>query len=66
MTGDDLARELGLDEAPAWLERVPPEVHAEIAALRERRRTELRDAIDRAMDHVPRLLRGALKRVLFP
>jgi hypothetical protein len=34
--------------------------------LRERRRVALGEAIDRALASVPRLLRGALKKVLFP
>ncbi|MEO6771601.1 MAG: hypothetical protein ABI467_01080 [Kofleriaceae bacterium] len=66
MTADDLARELGLDERPAWLDRVPEELGVVIAALRERRRLELRETIDHAMEQVPWLLRGALKKVLFP
>ncbi|HEY4179538.1 MAG TPA: hypothetical protein VGM90_22010 [Kofleriaceae bacterium] len=66
VTDDELAAALGLDGKPAWLARVPADVRTEIAALRERRRTELRQAIDGAMEHVPRLLRSALKRVLFP
>lgn len=39
---------------------------AVITALRDARRTELSAAIDNALEHVPRLLRGALKKVLFP
>jgi hypothetical protein len=66
MTAEELAQELGLEDRPPWLERVPAEVRVEIVALRERRRIALREAIDRAMEHVPRLLRGALKKVLFP
>ncbi|CAN5823138.1 hypothetical protein BH11MYX2_BH11MYX2_26350 [soil metagenome] len=66
VTDDELAAALALDSKPAWLARVPSDVRIEIAALRERRRSELRGAIDGAMEHVPRLLRGALKRVLFP
>lgn len=65
MTDDELASELGLDERPAWLARVPAELRDEVRAIRVRRRDELRDAIDKAMEHVPRLLRGALKKVLF-
>ena len=55
-----------LGDGCAWVARVPPELWTELGALRQRRREELRQAIDNAMEHVPRLLRGALKRVLFP
>ena len=65
VTDDELATALGLDGKPAWIARVPVDVRSEIVALRERRRAELHAAIDGAMEHVPRLLRGALKRVLF-
>jgi hypothetical protein len=67
VSDDELAAELGLgpDERPAWLTRVPPELRAQIVSLRAQRRRELADAIDRALDHVPRLLRGALKKVMF-
>lgn len=65
MTDDELATELGLDDQPAWLARVPADLRDEVRALRSRRRDELRQAIDNAMEHVPRLLRGALKKVLF-
>ncbi|HEY4057842.1 MAG TPA: hypothetical protein VGM39_14610 [Kofleriaceae bacterium] len=65
VTDDELATALGVDGTTAWIARVPADVRAEITALRERRRTELHAAIDGAMEHVPRLLRGALKRALF-
>lgn len=64
MTDDELATELGF-EAP-WLAKVPAELRAEIRGLRERRRGELRATIDRAFEKVPWLLRGPLKKVLFP
>jgi hypothetical protein len=66
MTSEDLARELGMEDRPAWLERLPSEVCLEIVALRERRRVALHEAIDGCMASVPRLLRGAIKKVLFP
>jgi hypothetical protein len=67
---DDLTSELGLAVSPIWLARLTPAAHAEllrtVRELRESRRTELRAAIDRALEHVPWLLRAALKKVLFP
>ncbi len=48
--------------SPADRERL----HAAIEAERARRKTELRDAIEAALEHVPRLLRVALRKVLFP
>lgn len=40
-------------------------VLATVEQLRASRRTELARAIDAALEHVPRILRGALKKVLF-
>jgi hypothetical protein len=65
----DITSELGLTEPPSWLARLTPAARAElllaIRALRDRRRDELRQAIDRALEQVPRLLRAALRKVLF-
>ena len=53
---------------PAVAERLEPGEIADLAdAIREAKRaqaTELSDAADTALQHVPRLLRGAAKRVL--
>jgi len=66
----DITSELGLAEPPAWLARLAPAARAElltaIRELREHRRGELRQAIDRALAQVPRLLRATLRKVLFP
>lgn len=40
-------------------------VLATVEQLRASRRLELARAIDAALEHVPRILRGALKKVLF-
>jgi hypothetical protein len=66
---NELAAELGLAEPPPWLIALPSEARAELlAAIREvrvARRAALQQAIDAAMEHVPRVLRGALRKVLF-
>jgi hypothetical protein len=36
-----------------------------VEAARERQRIALQQSIDAALEHVPRLLRGALRKVLF-
>ncbi len=50
-------------------QRLSPEererVVATVARLRAERRAELASAIDKALEHVPRVFRGALKKVLF-
>ena len=46
-------------DAQEWLRE------AARAAL-ERERAELEAAVDRAMEHVPWLLRGAVRKILFP
>ncbi len=67
----ELATELGLDAAihPAWLAALSPEMAramlAQVRTARAERRAALQGAIDEAMQHVPRLLRGALRKVLF-
>ncbi|CAN5163673.1 hypothetical protein BH11MYX1_BH11MYX1_40670 [soil metagenome] len=67
---DSIVKELGLAAEPAWLGALSPEHRATLLAAiqteRRRRATELRDAIEGALQHVPRLLRVALRRVLFP
>ncbi len=67
---DPLAQELGLVALPAWLTALAPDHRATllvaIAAERARRAAELRAAIDAALEHVPWLLRVALRKVLFP
>jgi hypothetical protein len=49
---------------------VSPEQSSALAGLvekqRQRQRAELAEAIERALEHVPRLLRGTLRRMLFP
>ncbi|MFT3699486.1 MAG: hypothetical protein QM831_40430 [Kofleriaceae bacterium] len=40
-------------------------VLATVDKLRAARRAELNHAIDQALEHVPRIFRGALKKVLF-
>lgn len=40
-------------------------VLAAVEGLRASRRVELARAIDAALEHVPRIFRGALKKVLF-
>ena len=61
--------ELGLAE-PKPVEALPPGQLAWLRdaarAAREREQVALEAAIDRAMEHVPWLLRGAVKRILFP
>jgi hypothetical protein len=65
----DITHELGLADPPAWLARLGPAQRAGLVAaireLRVRRRVELGQAIDRALEQVPRLLRAALRKVLF-
>ncbi len=67
---DPLAKEPGLADAPAWLTALAPDDRATLLAAieteRARRATELRSAIDAALEHVPWLLRVALRKVLFP
>jgi len=51
------------------LERLAPDQQVALVAAvrhaRERQRAVLEDAIDAAMEHVPRVLRGAMRKVLF-
>ena len=67
---DPLAQELGFVAPPAWLTALAPAHRATllvaIAAERARRAAELREAIDAALEHVPWILRVALRKVLFP
>jgi hypothetical protein len=40
-------------------------LHRVVEAARDRQRAELQASIDAALEHVPRVLRGALRKVLF-
>ena len=68
---DALAAALGPapDPALAPLERLAPEVRAELSHLvaeaRERQRREVHVAIDTALTHVPAVLRGTIRKLLF-
>lgn len=68
---DALAAALGPhpDPALAPLERLSPEARAELSRLvadaRERQRREVKQAIDASLDHVPALLRGTIRKLLF-
>jgi hypothetical protein len=46
---------------------LPPDhpLTALVERARQRQRAELAEAIERALEHVPRLLRGTLRKVLF-
>jgi hypothetical protein len=56
------------DHLPPPPPSLDPERGAELSALTEqalrRQRRELAEAIDRAFDHIPRPLRGAVRRAL--
>jgi hypothetical protein len=60
---DDLAEELGAEPpeglTPAQRERLA----GEIRRARREQRIALAEASERALDHVPRLLRGIVRRV---
>jgi hypothetical protein len=64
---DDL-REALRAEPPAGCEKLSPADRDAVAVLiqaaRERQGAELRAAVDGAYDHVPRLLRGPLRKLL--
>jgi len=68
---DALAAALGPhpDPALAPLERLSPELRAELSRLvgdaRERQRREVKTAIDESLTHVPALLRGPIRKLLF-
>lgn len=68
---DALAAALGPhpDPALAPLERLSPAARAELSRLvaeaRERQRRELKAAIDESLTHVPALLRGPIRKLLF-
>ena len=58
------------DDARAALATLDPATRAElgrlVVAAREHQRSATRKAIDEALVHVPALLRGAVKKLLFP
>lgn len=61
--------ELGLADATALAELSPAQLAWLRDAARDARKREqasLDAAVDRALGHVPWLLRGAVKRILFP
>ena len=66
---DETTAELGLVD-PAPLTELPPGqlVWLRDAArdARKREHAALEAAVDRAMEHVPWLVRGAIRRILFP
>ena len=57
-------------EATEAIARLPPTVRSELAALvaqaRPRSVRATRGAIDQALTHVPGILRGAVRKLLFP
>lgn len=65
---DPLRTELETTD-PLPVDKLSPAQRSELtAAIRETRANHallLRQSIDAAMDHVPRVLRGALRKVLF-
>jgi hypothetical protein len=65
-----IVKELGLEDEPAWLGALSVAHRATLLVAiqteRARRTAELRAAIDAALEHVPWLLRVALRKVLFP
>ena len=70
MTPVEEARgELGLADAAPLVELTPDQLawlRDAARGARHREHAALEAAIDRAMEHVPWLLRGAVKRILFP
>lgn len=71
MPGDvraEISEALGVPDAP-WATALAPadaQVLLELVHdVRERQRTALRNSIEEALTHVPRVLRGALRAVLF-
>jgi hypothetical protein len=64
----DALREALRAEPPPGCEKLAPadadDLAAVIRSARERQGAELRVAVDRAYHHVPRLLRGPLRKVL--
>jgi hypothetical protein len=52
-----------------WSAKLDPRDAGALAAavreVRDERRAALQQAIDAALEHVPRLLRGAMRKVLF-
>ena len=71
MPGDqraELSDALGVPDAPWAAALSAPEVQALLAVIRDarvRQRRALEQSIEAALTHVPRVLRGALRAVLF-
>ena len=64
-----LAQELGAEVPPGLAASISEadldRLAAAVAAARERQAAELRAAMGRSLDHVPRLARGPIKKILF-
>ena len=61
--------ELGLADPTPLASLAPDELawlRAAVRDAREREHAALTAAVDQALEHVPRLLRGAVRRILFP
>jgi len=58
------------DEPPASLARLPAEEQRRLAQIledsRQQQQARLQKSLKKALDHLPRLLRGPVRRVLFP
>lgn len=58
------------EEAPAGIAALDGDLQIALATLlaesQQRQRSQLEAALEAALGHVPRVLRGAVRRVLFP
>ena len=63
-----LRAELGGGDLPAGLEALPEEALGRLAEmvadLRSRQEREYQRAVEEALSHIPRMLRGSVRRVL--
>lgn len=61
--------ELGLDDGSPLAELPPPQLAWLLDVARDaraRERAALDAAVDRALEQIPRVLRGAVRKILFP